>query len=234
MNQPEMLFQLQDMDLTLLRSRQRIQAIDDQLANDEIIRSAQAAVETAENELKPLQTRSRTLEHEIQANEIKAKNAEQQLYSGAIKSPKEMQDVQQEIESLKNWHGELETQLLETMMAVEAAEAALGEAKSKLATITASRGDENRELLNEKQNLYAQVELLQERRKEVLAGIQPENLKLYDRLRPRKRNQPIALMDGNTCGVCGVAQTIAIENAVRQGTIITYCSNCERILVNKR
>jgi predicted nucleic acid-binding Zn-ribbon protein len=231
MSQSETLFQLQDIDLTLQRSRQRIQAIDDLLANDDVIRSAQNRVDAVQNKLTPLKTRARALEHEIQSNESRTATSEAQLYSGAIKSPKEMQDVQAEIESLKKWHGELETQLLETMMDAEAAEAELAEVESALATVTASRGDEHRQLLDEKQDLVSKVKLLRERREQVLQDILPANLQLYDKLRPQKRNQPVAIMDGNTCGVCGVAQTVAIERAVRHNTAITYCSNCDRILV---
>ena len=86
MSQPEILFQLQDIDLTFLRSRQRIQAIDELLANDEVIRSAQARMTAAQNTLTPLRARARNLELEIQANENKAQTSEQQLYSGAIKN----------------------------------------------------------------------------------------------------------------------------------------------------
>jgi predicted nucleic acid-binding Zn-ribbon protein len=232
-SQPEILFQLQDIDLTVLRSRQRIQAIDQLLANDEAIRSAQNRLTEAQNTLTPLRARARNLEHEIQANESKSQTSEQQLYSGAIKNTKEMQDMQQEIESLKKWHSELETQLLETMMSVEAAEAALAEAESALAAITTSRGDEHRQLLDERQDLQTRVQQLRQRREQVLKDILPANLQLYDKLRPRKHNQPVALMEGNTCGICGVAQTVAIERAVRQGTTITHCSNCDRILVYK-
>jgi hypothetical protein len=231
MSQPEILFQLQDIDLTFLRSRQRIQAIDELLANDEVIRSAQARMTAAQNTLTPLRARARNLELEIQANENKAQTSEQQLYSGAIKNTKEMQDMQQEIESLKKWHIELETQLLETMMAAEAAEAALAEAESAMAAVTASRGNEHRQLLDERQDLQGRVQHLRERREQILKDILPANLQLYDNLRPRKRNQPVALMEDNICGICGVAQTVAIERAVRQGTTITHCSNCDRILV---
>jgi predicted nucleic acid-binding Zn-ribbon protein len=142
-----------------------------------------------------------------------------------------MQDMQKEIESLKRWHGELENALLDTMVAAEAAEAALADAEANLAAVTASKGEEHRHLLDEQAVLQAQVEDYKQHRQQVLREITPENLKIYTTMKPRKNQQPVALMQGNTCSICGVAQTVAIEREVRQGIKLVNCSNCERILV---
>jgi predicted nucleic acid-binding Zn-ribbon protein len=234
MSQPEAMYQLQEIDLGILRDRKRLREIADILANDESLRAAQAGLDAAQNRLSPLRTRSRDLDLEIQSNEAKTRSSEQQLYSGNIKNPKEMQDVQQEIESLKKRHSDLENMLLETMMAVEEAEAALAEAQTNFDTVAASRGDEHRQLLDEKARLEARVRDLQARRAISQDDIRPENLQLYETMRPRKHNQPIAIMQGNTCSFCGVAQTMAIEREVRQAKSLVRCSNCDRILVYRQ
>lgn len=232
MNQARTLYQLQKIDLEIFKSRKRIAEIDTILANDEALLAAQSRVTGAKEALTPLQARLRDLELETQSNEEKTRSSEQQLYSGAIKNPKEMQDTQQEIESLKRRHSDLETMMLETMMAVEEAEGKLDEAEVALASITASRGDEHRQLLDERNSLDSRISELQEQRLQVLTEVEPENLKIYDTMKVRKHNQPIAVMEGNTCGICGVAQTVTIEREVRQGRGLVRCSNCERILVN--
>jgi predicted nucleic acid-binding Zn-ribbon protein len=231
MGQPAVLFKLQEVEIGIIRAQQRLRQIADLLANDEVIQQAQAQIAAAQNELNPLKARLHTLEHEIQQNESKTKNTDQQLYSGAVKNPKEMQDMQQEIESLKRWHGELENTMLETMVAAEEAEASLAKANSNLAAIVASRGDEHKHLLDEQAKLQAQVEEDRQRRQQVLREVEPENLKIYTTMKPRKNQQPVALMHDNNCGFCGVAQTAAIEQEVRRGTKLINCSNCERILV---
>ena len=232
MNQAKTLYQLQKIDLGILKSRKRIQEIDNILANDEALQAVQVRVTQATNELTPLNARLRDLELETQSNEEKSRSSEQQLYSGTIKNPKEMQDTQQEITSLKKRHGDLETMMLEMMMAVEEAEAKLSDAESNLADVIASRGDEHKQLLEERTHLNSQIKQLNVQRLQVLTEVEPENLKIYDTMKVRKHNQPIAVMEGNTCGICGVAQTVTIEREVRQGRGLVYCSNCERILVN--
>jgi hypothetical protein len=232
MSQPQALYRLQEADMGILRAQQRLKQIADLLANDETLQQAQAQVAAAHKQLSPLKARLRNLEHEIQSNELKTRTAEQQLYSGAIKNPKEMQDVQQEIESLKRWHSELENTLLETMLVAEEAEAALGQSEEHLAAVVSSRSDEHQRLLGEQSQSQASLEEFKLRRQQVLTEIAPENLKIYTTMRARKNHQPVALMQGNICSVCGVAQTVAIEREVRQGIKLVTCSNCERILVS--
>ena len=232
MSQPESLYQLQKIDLEIIKHRNRLQDIASILANDEAIQQAQAGVDAANTTLTPLKTRLRDLEMETKSNEEKTRTSEQQLYSGAIKNPKEMQDMQQEIASLKKRHSDLETTILETMMAVEEAEAALAEREANLASVTASRGDEHRQLLDEQSKLENRIHQLNENREQVLRELTPENIKIYDTMKVKKHNQPIAVIEGNTCSICGVAQTVTIEREVRQGTRLVNCSNCGRILVS--
>ena len=61
--------------------------------------------------------------------------------------------------------------------------------------------------------------------------INPDLARRYAALRPRKGGQPVARMEGNTCALCGVSQTITVEREVRQGRRMHDCSNCGRILV---
>lgn len=231
MSQPQALYQLQDTDLSMLRCQGRLKEISRLLANDDLIRAAQTQVESAENTLSPLKTQMRTLEHDIQTNESKTVNTEQQLYSGSVKNTKEMQDMQQEIAALKRWHVELENTMLETMLAVEDAEAALEDAQGHMSEVIASQGEAHRLLLEEQNQLKHNLEELRQRREQVVAEIAPENIEIYNKMKARKNNQPVAGMQGNTCSFCGVAQTVAIEREVRQGIHLVMCSNCERILV---
>lgn len=233
MNQPEKLYQLQEIDLNMLRSRQRLQVIAAELGRNEAVQAAQAQVERAQKTLTPLQTRARDLDLEIRSNQEKARLTEENLYSGAVKNPKEMQDMQQEIESLKKRHGELETHMLETMFAVEEAESQLDEAQTQLAAVTKQLEQEHGTLIEEQAQLESRLRQLKTRREEALSGISAESLKIYDTMKPRKNNQPVALMTGNTCGLCGVAQNMMIEREVRQAQKLVYCSNCGRILVSR-
>lgn len=231
MSQAEALYRLQEIDLDTAQTRRRLQDIAAALTDSSAVQTAQAQADAARQTLLPLRQRSRSLDLEIQSNIEKTRAADERLYSGAVKNPKEMQDLQQEIDSLKKWRGELETQLLETIFATEEAEAALGEVETTLAQVTAGWENAQHGLLTEQADLKSRLEHNRQRRERVLSELTPESLQIYDTLKTKKHNQPVALMQGATCGICGVAQNMAVEREARQGFQLAYCTNCGRILV---
>lgn len=231
MSHAEELYQLQEIELNLLKSRKRLTEIKTQLEADEVVQQARARLEHAQKTLSPLQTKARNLDLEIQSNQEKARQTEQSLYSGNVKNPKELQDMQQEIQSLKKRHGELETQLLETMFAVEEAEAQVAEAEAELGAVIQSWEAAHQTLLAEKSKVEVQVQHLNQSRQSALSSVDQESLRTYEAMKPRKHNQPVARMEGNTCSICGVAQNMAVEREVRIGQKLAYCTNCGRILV---
>ncbi len=231
MSQAEALYRLQEIDLNTAQTRRRLQEIAAALANNDAVQAAQAQAEAARQALVPLQQRARSLDYDVKSNIEKTRAADERLYGGAVKNPKEMQDLQQEIDSLRKWRGELETHLLETIFAIEEAEAALGAAEAALAQVTAAWENAHRALLTEQGDLKSQLEHNRQRRERVVNELTPESLQIYDTLKARKHNQPTALLQGATCGVCGVAQNMAVEREARQGFQLAYCTNCGRVLV---
>ncbi len=231
MSQAEALYRLQTIDLSLLQKQQRLKTIDAALNNSQLVADAQSCVNAAQQTLTPLRSKTRSLELELQTNLTKTQTTEEQLYSGRVRNPKEMQDMQHEIASLKKWHGELEDKLLTLMLDVEAAEGALADAEAQLQDAQRTHESEHSQLLKEQAALQAEVKALQAQRTEAASAVTPENLKIYTAMRPKKSNQPIAILKDRSCSVCGVEETMAIEQQVRQGHTLTYCTSCERILV---
>jgi len=231
MNQAEALYQLQEIDLKLIRIQKRLQEIGAVLGDSQALIQAQRDVQMAQERLTPLQKKARSLELEIESNSAKIHTTDEQLYSGRVSNPKELQDMQQEIQTLKKRNVELEDQLLETMLAVEEAEAALNDANARLREAQAGWENEHQHLLAEKAELEEQTVTLTEKRQQAVKPVAAENLKLYDNLKVKKHNQPVAVLAGTSCSVCGVEQTLAISKSVRQEQGLVYCTSCGRILV---
>ena len=232
MNPALQLYQLQELELEARSAGRRLQAIAAALADDAAMQAAQDRCQAARDALKPLRARLRDLELETAVNEEKVRNTAQQLYSGAVKSPREMQDMQLEVAALTRRNGDLETWTLETMLSVEEAEGQLAQAESALAEVIDRRGDEHSRLLQEQETLKSSLPRLEARRQEAFAQITPELQKQYLALKPRKGGQPVARMEGNSCALCGVSQTLTAEREVRLGRNLVACANCGRILVS--
>ncbi|MFW5771749.1 MAG: zinc ribbon domain-containing protein [Phototrophicaceae bacterium] len=230
MPQAEAIYHLQQIELQMLRHRKRLDEILTELADNAELVAAQGGVDAAREALKPLRSRARSLDDEIQANAQKTKSSEDRLYSGAVKNPKELQDLQHEIASLKERASKLETDMLENMLAVDEAESVLAEAETNLQNARQRAEAEHGDLLREQAEIEAELVQLEADREKAVTNVTPENRQLYDRMKPRKGGRPAAAMVGRTCSACGVEQTMAIESAVKRHDSLVYCENCGRIL----
>jgi hypothetical protein len=234
MTQVETLYELQQIDLQIIANGRRLKEITAAMADSEAVKKAEAAVKRAQDQLTPLRTKVRDLELEIQSTNQKHRATEERLYSGSVKNPKELQDMQHEIEALKKRQAELEDRLLETMVQVEDAETVLTQHEDALNAVRAEWEVQHSDLLTEQAELDSQNATLTEQRRDIAALIRPENMKLYNSLRPQKANQPISVLRGDSCSMCGIEQTRTLADDVRRGQTVIYCINCGRILVDAR
>lgn len=233
MKQGQALFELQAVDLETMDHQQRLQAIQTQLDDNQAVQRAKAAVERAAAALAPWQRQLRDLELQTQTVQTKRQSTEQRLYSGSVTNPKELEDMQREIESLKGRQATLEEQSLELMMSIEAAQETLATAEQNLAETLAEVEEENVDLLMERRVIQSQLEKLAARREAIAAGLTAANLTTYDTMRPQKANRPIArLTPDNSCSACGIQQNNTVVNAIKQGSDLMTCLNCKRILVH--
>lgn len=233
MSQAQALYRLQEIELGILRSQKRLSEITAALGDNHAVAEAQAHVDTAQRALTPLQSQARNLELEIQSNAEKIRTTDEHLYSGRVRNPKEMQEMQQEIGSLKKRSADLEDRLLEVMLAVEEAEGELAGSKAALEQATGAWADENRQLLGEQAQLKESLKGLLRQREQALTEVTAESLSQYNGIKPRRHNQPVAILDGDTCSACGVEQTMAIILEVDRGAALAKCLSCGRILARK-
>jgi uncharacterized protein len=230
MSQAQDLYALQQIDLEEMQHEKRLEALTAELADNDAVQTAQQAVTTAKDALKPLRVQSRDLELELQTNAEKTKSTEDRLYSGNVKDPKEMRDMQQEISTLKKRNDTLEDRLLDLMVQVEDAETTLTQAEEALQTALDETESQHGDLIAEQKQIRARLQDLQTARDQQREKIKAQNLQIYDKMKPRKGNRPIALLRGRSCSACGVQQTLAIETAVKRQSDLVACESCGRIL----
>jgi predicted nucleic acid-binding Zn-ribbon protein len=229
-SQASLLYRLQTLDLGIAQRRARLQEIEIVLGQDEAVRGARQRFEAADSALKPWQTRVRDLDLEIKSLAQKIQQTDRSLYSGKITNPKELQDMQEDIASLKRRQSQLEDELLEAMMKSEEGQTAVAEAQRQLNEAQAAWAGSQVDLLDEKQRLEKEVADWQAQRQQAAAAVDLASLSKYEALRPKKRGQAVALLKGDSCVLCGVEQTSRIVQQVRQGTQLIYCESCGRIL----
>lgn len=230
MNQSFHLFQLQKIDSQLDNLNKRIHEIDGIIAGDRSVVEAQDALSAAKANHQKARHHLSECEDRVSSKRIKIEQSEANLYSGSIKNPKELQDLQMEIGSLKRHLADLEDLLLEAMLAMEDAENELKNAESNLEKATANSLMQHSTLNGERDQLIKLREKLATERGLTVEQITPENLEIYLRLRKTKKGAIVVQVEDGTCAGCGSTLPPAEWQASRSPLKITFCSSCGRIL----
>ena len=158
---------------------------------------------------------------------------QQRLDSGAVTNPKDLERLQHELVSLDRRIGELEDTELEVMESLEDAQRELGEVKEQLATARARTEQLDGTRVERLTGLKAEGADVVRRRKEMVADLPDELLKLYERLREQKDGVGAALLRQRRCSGCrlelnsGDLATMAKLPADE----VARCDECGRILV---
>lgn len=224
------LFRLQLIDSRMDEIRARLGEIRQILENDEEMR--QAKVKTEETEVAHQATLQALKRAEVEVNKqkLKIEQSESSLYSGSVKNPKELQDLQNEVASLKRYLETLEDRQLEAMLEEEAAEAENQAAVAELEKTTARLAKEYQSLTDEQSTLNKEMERLEAERQAALAPLDSSLLATYDNLRQQRRGLAVAEVSEGACAACGATLTPAQRQSAHSTTQIYNCSTCGRIL----
>jgi len=224
------LFRLQQVDRQIDRARTQLETIQKTLENDIELKAALQGVESAKSDNHRTSHEMKSAEAEVDAQKIKIEQAESSLYSGNVKNPKELQDLQKDIVSLKKHLATLEERQLETMMKAETAENELQKAKTELEKIQARLGSEHGKLIDEQAELFKQLEQLTEEREAAIAPIDVGLLQIYENLRQIKRGVAVIEVIDNACTACGTIVNASFQQNARSQKQIVNCPSCGRIL----
>jgi predicted nucleic acid-binding Zn-ribbon protein len=119
MNLSASLHRLQTLDNKMDQCLQQINRLEQQISDDSAVASLQKTLNTEKNTLHLLEQELKEISFTTSSLRIKIEQCESSLYSGTIKVPKELQDLQNEISSLKKQLGISEENELDLMFRVE-------------------------------------------------------------------------------------------------------------------
>lgn len=230
MHQAFHLYRLQQIDIQIDQAESVIAEVDHLIASDETIRSAKNTTEAARTQLHLAQQRLKQAEFAVHEQQAKIALSEASLYSGRLHNPKELQDLQKEITSLKKHLAVLEDNQLEAMMSLEECEAHDSSAQQQLNTAESAFAEKSAGLLGKKEQNLHQLERLRVERAAALTLPSAEAIQTYEMLRKRKSGVAVTTAKNGACTVCGgTIRPSEVQNArATQGFV--YCSNCGRIL----
>ena len=224
------LYRLQQVDSPIDQIQARLKAIRDALENDLEIQAAIQQFSAADNSHKDAQRALKQSESEVEKQRIKIEQAEASLYGGRVHNPKELQDLQKDVASLKRYLETLEERELEAMLVVESSENQSQNAKTHLEKVKASKSDQIQSLTLESEALHKNLERLNTERQAVVRDIAQQAISTYDQLRQRRRGIAVVTLTDAACAACGTTLTPSQQQTARTTSQLFHCPSCGRIL----
>jgi len=231
MHPAKQLLQLQMLDLERDAKYRRLKQVIAALAEPEALRTAADEITAAQSAVTRAHTHKQDLDLEAQTLDAKIASTDERLYSGRVKNPKELSDLQNEAASLRRRRAALDDTLLEAMLALEEAERAEQQARSKLAALQTQWQSDQAALTDERRQLESSIAALSEQRNQMMTAIAPTYLEPYQKLRRAHAGLAVARAENGACATCGVEISDRLLNKARLSEGLTFCGNCERILV---
>ncbi len=229
MSQLQSLYRLQQMDTEIREKKQRLGEVLKAQKESEEILATRKRVETAVTTLKNWQNQRQNLSLEMDSLVEKIKRSEERLYSGNVRNPKELTDLQHEVESLGKRKGSLEDEMLEVMLQTEAAQKEKTAVDQTLNHLLTQWEKNNIYLKKEQNELALRLHHLTGVRQEQVKLIPPTLLKEYESLSPKKNGVAVAGLRVNLCLGCRTTVSMNKAKEAHEGQI-AYCGGCGRIL----
>jgi predicted nucleic acid-binding Zn-ribbon protein len=230
------LLELADLDAELARLEHRRRGLPEHAELDRLeqrdneLRDAVASLEAEQGDLRRAQVKA---EADVEQVRTRIDRDRQRLEAGQVSSPRELENLQSEIESLIRRQSDLEEIVLDVMERQEGAQERRDAALSEREEITA-----NREVVTARRDaalgeIGEQAGKAGDRRAAV-AGEEPQDLlDLYERMRVQHSGVGAAALRGGRCEGCHLSLNTVDLNSMRAADPdeVLRCEECRRILV---
>jgi predicted nucleic acid-binding Zn-ribbon protein len=175
----------------------------------------------------------RRLDDEAQALTRRAKEVDSKLYSGTISSPRELLDMQADIDQLTRHRSTIEEHELEVMERRESLDGELIALEAQIESIRAELAELEARLATSEGEIDAEIAVEEAARAEEAAAVGPDLIADFERRRAQNHGAGVALLIGSTCQGCRLSIPATEVDRLRQDPEagIASCDNCGAILV---
>ncbi len=222
------LYQLQEVDSELESNEHALNQITRQLGESEVVIETRNKLASERQHLEELTHQQDSVEWDIDDITGKLTTVQEELYSGKIRNPKELTNLQQEIDSLKVKRNHLEDQTLEIMEGVELAKKSVATLDRELKRLETEWQSQQQKLLANLEQLRAVISNLKHKRELLAAEIDSQLVEVYHELK-KQRGTAVAKVEQGICHGCRISLPVTELQRARSGSLVR-CSSCGRIL----
>jgi predicted nucleic acid-binding Zn-ribbon protein len=228
MSAVKQLYQLQEIEQEIDALAKEIAAIEAQLSGNEALVKARNEIAGLEQQIAEIKKVQRDNEAETADVTAKITTAEKELYGGRNANPRELVNLQIEIDGLKARRSEFESKEIEIIEQLDQANTALSNAQANLARLESEWQGLRLDLTKKVEESRVHLAELNKRREQLVATIAPDAVTSYYRVKKQK-GVAVAKIEQGICRGCRI-QLPAREIQQARGNRIVQCSSCGRLL----
>jgi predicted nucleic acid-binding Zn-ribbon protein len=228
MSVAKQLYRLQEIDLEIESGERALAEVKSRLGESQAVIKARQQLEREQKRLEDLSHQQHSAEWEIDDIASKLAAAEEQLFGGKVQNPKELTNLQHEVESFKARRNQLEEKALEIIDKVEQSEVGVSSLNVELKKLTADWQRQQKELTAEMERIKATLADLGDKRRRLISEIDSATFDFYQQLRTGK-GTAVARVEQGICRGCRISLPTTDLQQARGGKLV-QCSSCGRIL----
>lgn len=218
--------QVVDSQIIFLREslRQRPRELEDDRRR---VASARAAVDDVKAKIKA--TKLASDQRDLEVKRLEGEINKANIALNTAKTNQEYTIFKEQIARLTTQKSGVEDEVLERLTAIDDLEALQKERQGRLAEVETTLRKKEAELNELIKGMQTEVDRHLAKRAELIQGLDPEHLRLYDRVLERHNNFAISRVESSVCHGCYMAVTSQDQNLILQGQLV-QCKSCSRLL----
>lgn len=181
-----------------------------------------------------LERHQRRIEDELASLQDKKSQSETALYSGSVKNPRELQALQEEIDSLKKRESAFEDELLDILAAIEPLDEQMNASSDEVSAAQDALTEAENQLSIQEAEIDVVLADVMGLRDETAARLSESQLQEYESRRRQLGGIAVARLVGNSCGGCHLQLSAVQLDRIRKmpHDELADCDECGRLLVH--
>lgn len=229
------LLELQRIDSTTDRLTARRANLPEQKELDALI-AERADVQTVLDErqrvLSELVHNQTRFESEIEQIDTRNEHERTRLYSGEVQNPRELSNIQAELDALSRRKAHLEDQELEVMEQREEVDKEVAELAARVADLDAKVSDATARRDAATVEIDRETSALAAERAGIVPRLDAEAVAFYEDLRGKYGGIAVGALEDGTCRACSLPLSpVALDQFKRSDDPYARCENCRRLLI---
>jgi predicted nucleic acid-binding Zn-ribbon protein len=226
----ERLYRLQKVDTALAELRRDLEALSDGTRERAALEEATAELKSRQDRLAAHESEHRGKDLDLGTTEAKRAKCIANAYGGVVSNPKELENLEMEIEALGRTKDRLEEEIIELLDQIDEDTAAAQQQEALAAECRETASSVEAHYESESARVSGLIAQLEAEREQTVPQIEDRLLKRYDDLRAKNANLAVSEVMEGVCTGCNMkVPSVKVKRIADTGGEV-FCDNCRRFL----